>query len=1018
MKNLTRYLVSAFVALLPAVMLAGEYGAGFMKLGIGARQLGMGRTFAGVGDDLFTVFWNPGGMGFQRRWQWAAGYDQWLADTYQASFLYAQQIRFLGSPKFTIGVGGVYFGMPDFDSSQGASVASSASSFVGMLAFGQRLDWLTWPADIGKHLALGASVKFIKSRLDQFSAFGAVADFGFVFKPPRIKLGSAGLGVFDFGVLTLGGTYQNLNLRGLTYDRAVTSIPSLLKFGGALNLGRHDGWNLLLAFDSGKYSDEDRTNSLGAEVWWRQFLGARVGYELNSQNIGGFSLGAGMRLGIAPITNLLFGLDDNELRCDFANSDNGEIFESTYRGSVTHYPNGPEPFGMIRPANLQDFDKPTVEMHWEAAEDPDPFDEVRYVLLVDTDGEKLEQARKEIEKDYNQFLASNWGEKLKLVYETNSVLVDTLMSGRDLDYYWTVAAIDRDGHVRVAHGSKDKQRKFTIKRPDLVVQDIRLRPIKWITSRTDGQQGTLEVVVKNIGNGYSQICTVSLVGLQVPDEIVNNIGIDSLLNSAEISRQDLVRFDSQPLSALKPGETRTVQFDWNTLYQGAVRFLAKVDVVSEINDERVEDNNFKYAAIYTIPKWDADEIKIAARDTFNVIAARYNNLEVPLVPIVFFEVGSDVVQQKYRQPGEVPGALRVIAERVKQHPRATLSIRGFMDPLSESRQQGLEPARATAVRDQLIALGVNENRLTIIEGGKATRRHFSREVDKSDALRIGEENRRVELYVQKEFEAEIFRPIDLLVRRRLVEREREASRPEFLANIISPAGVKNWSLKIIDDKIDLASITDRGLIKNDTIKGTIHWNGLDAKESLVNFDDRRWRCRVVVVDGQNREFETQPQPFSIREVKTIFREHIFALFEFAEAIPTFEFYRQRLEAFADSLAQYDQFVRIGFEGHTCEIGSQDYNDKLSMKRAREFTDGFHEILRKRSQEMPERFNYFDLFRRVDPPYGCGETRPLILNIPDKGERLLGDNRDPVGRNLDRRVMIYFYRVPEPKFTTK
>jgi hypothetical protein len=34
----------------------------FLKIGIGARQAGMGEVFTGVGDDLYTLFWNPGGL--------------------------------------------------------------------------------------------------------------------------------------------------------------------------------------------------------------------------------------------------------------------------------------------------------------------------------------------------------------------------------------------------------------------------------------------------------------------------------------------------------------------------------------------------------------------------------------------------------------------------------------------------------------------------------------------------------------------------------------------------------------------------------------------------------------------------------------------------------------------------------------------------------------------------------------------------------------------------------------------
>ena len=306
MKGKTLILLAALAALTPSLALAGnEYGGGFLKIGAGARQIGMGRTFAGVGDDLYTMFWNPGGLGFIRRWQWAAGYDQWLADTYQGSLLAAKQFHFLGSRKFTIGAGGLYFGMPKWDSTEGEKEAVSANSIVGVVSVGQRLDWLTWPLPIGRHLSIGASVKVIHSRLADYSALGACADVGFMLNPGRFKLGSMGIGLFDYGMLTLGGMLQNRPIRGLTYDREYTRIPQLIKIGGAFGVGRHHGLSLLLAFDSDKYSDDKRRNSLGGELWWHQILGARFGYEINGDAPGGFSMGFGLRLDGSLFTDFL-----------------------------------------------------------------------------------------------------------------------------------------------------------------------------------------------------------------------------------------------------------------------------------------------------------------------------------------------------------------------------------------------------------------------------------------------------------------------------------------------------------------------------------------------------------------------------------------------------------------------------------------------------------------------------------------------------------------------------------------
>ena len=72
------------ILLLPVLSSAQEgVGLPFLKIGAGARQAGMGSVFTGVGDDIFTMLANPGGLGHLRRWQWAAAYDHWFADVYQ-----------------------------------------------------------------------------------------------------------------------------------------------------------------------------------------------------------------------------------------------------------------------------------------------------------------------------------------------------------------------------------------------------------------------------------------------------------------------------------------------------------------------------------------------------------------------------------------------------------------------------------------------------------------------------------------------------------------------------------------------------------------------------------------------------------------------------------------------------------------------------------------------------------------------------------------------------------------------
>src|SRR5471032_349554 len=41
----------------------GTSGAAFLKIGPGARPVGMGEAFTGVADDIHAIYWNPAGLG-------------------------------------------------------------------------------------------------------------------------------------------------------------------------------------------------------------------------------------------------------------------------------------------------------------------------------------------------------------------------------------------------------------------------------------------------------------------------------------------------------------------------------------------------------------------------------------------------------------------------------------------------------------------------------------------------------------------------------------------------------------------------------------------------------------------------------------------------------------------------------------------------------------------------------------------------------------------------------------------
>lgn len=56
------FLIVAFLAALTTPAGAAKYAAEFLKLGIGARALGMGSGFVALANDASAAYWNPAGL--------------------------------------------------------------------------------------------------------------------------------------------------------------------------------------------------------------------------------------------------------------------------------------------------------------------------------------------------------------------------------------------------------------------------------------------------------------------------------------------------------------------------------------------------------------------------------------------------------------------------------------------------------------------------------------------------------------------------------------------------------------------------------------------------------------------------------------------------------------------------------------------------------------------------------------------------------------------------------------------
>ncbi|MEO0079827.1 MAG: PorV/PorQ family protein [candidate division WOR-3 bacterium] len=304
----------------------GPTGFTFMKLGIGARPMGMAGAWTAVADDANALFYNPAGI---------ALYPD-LAATLclmklfrTVSYTSAGLVGPVGS-HFGAGIGGAYLSATDERRDEHGEEQGTFgfSDFM----FGPTLGWRPLPK-----LGIGVSPKYVASRIDSFSAYALSFDAGLLYRP--VKIFSVGASLLHLGPprrFIEEWEYPPVNLRS----------------GLALKLPL-DRNHILAASDLSLYPDLAPTVSVGAELYL--YLGRsqtqttesglylRGGYQTGSQ-LGiwsGFTFGIGYEYLIA---NRLF-LSIDAVYVSYGLLGDAERLSLSFRFAPARVPRPPDRIG-------------------------------------------------------------------------------------------------------------------------------------------------------------------------------------------------------------------------------------------------------------------------------------------------------------------------------------------------------------------------------------------------------------------------------------------------------------------------------------------------------------------------------------------------------------------------------------------------------------------------------------------------------------------------------------------------
>ncbi|HEY6572039.1 MAG TPA: PorV/PorQ family protein, partial [Candidatus Eisenbacteria bacterium] len=294
--------------LLPVSAHATRYAGEFLRIGAGARALGMGSAFAGLADDGTAAFWNPAGLASLPDRQVNAMHAEQFGSIVQYDFIsYAMPVGGPGKPRQGLAVSLLRLGVSDIPDTRGLEILDQNGNGVfdypedrllvdeSRFVFDSDNDvalLLSYAREVRRGLSIGGTFKVVRQWLgDSLRSNGFGADLGALWVGPR--------------GWSVGAILRDATTTQILWNTGTSEfVAPSLRVGAAKSRsfrGRRHVVTAALDVQVG-FSDERLASqaNLGAvtfdfhpgiEYWLERKLALRVGLEARN-----FSAGAGVRI--------------------------------------------------------------------------------------------------------------------------------------------------------------------------------------------------------------------------------------------------------------------------------------------------------------------------------------------------------------------------------------------------------------------------------------------------------------------------------------------------------------------------------------------------------------------------------------------------------------------------------------------------------------------------------------------------------------------------------------------------
>lgn len=233
----------------------------FLKIGVGAKAIGMAESQAADANDLYASYWNPAGLANIQRQQLGLMHNEWFEEMNHEFIGFVQPIGGAG----VIGGSAVYL---SFGELQGRDAKGKETKVFRPYAIALIL---SYARRFGSALSFGVNTKWVREQIDDINAQVVAFDIG-------------GLYVVPGSSLAFGFSAQHLGPKAKFVEESF-SLPLNIRVGAAYKL-LNDA--LTITTDVNRPSDNHPTIGVGTAYTISNVLHLRAGYKYS---LGGNDLG-------------------------------------------------------------------------------------------------------------------------------------------------------------------------------------------------------------------------------------------------------------------------------------------------------------------------------------------------------------------------------------------------------------------------------------------------------------------------------------------------------------------------------------------------------------------------------------------------------------------------------------------------------------------------------------------------------------------------------------------------------